>query len=62
MFGVSVKKQTKLNFFFLFAFPHFLSLAVVGAELLMVLSVCIGLAVVATRRAQREDLNLATSR
>jgi hypothetical protein len=28
----------------------------------MVLSVCIGLAVVATRRAQREDLNLATSR
>lgn len=61
MFGVSVKKQTN-SIFFLFAFPHFLSLAVVGAELLMVLSVCIGLAVVATRRAQREDLNLATSR
>jgi hypothetical protein len=43
MFGVSVKKQTKLNFFFLFAFPHFLSLAVVGAELLLVLSVSVWL-------------------
>ena len=42
--GVSVKqKQNKLTFLFVCLHPHFLSLTVVGAELLMVLSVSVWL-------------------
>lgn len=57
-FSWKKKKKSKLSddFFFLFSLFRWRSLVVV----LMVLS--IGLVVVATRRAQREDLNLATSR